>query len=105
VAPEEEAADGGPGAAHAGEDGEPAFRLSFLLAIPASFGGAVLVGLQGGLPAVSPLTAVAAVASSAVVGYVTIDALLRVVDRVAFWLVCLVLGALAVLGGALIVLL
>jgi undecaprenyl-diphosphatase len=36
---------------------------------------------------------------AAVVGYLTIDALLRVVSRVAFWAVCLGLGGLAVVGG------
>jgi undecaprenyl-diphosphatase len=75
-------------------------RLSFLLSIPASLGAAILVVLTGGgLPGISPLAALVALATSAVVGYVTIDALMRVVERVAFWLVCLGLGGLAVVGG------
>jgi undecaprenyl-diphosphatase len=41
---------------------------------------------------------------SAIVGYATIDALLRVVERVAFWAVCVGLGGLAVVGGVVIVL-
>lgn len=87
-----------------GHQGPRAFRLSFLLSIPASFGGGALVAYQGGLPAVSPGAAVAAVAASAVVGYATIDALLRVVERVPFWIVCTGLGLLAVAGGAVILL-
>lgn len=43
-----------------------------------------------------------ALATSAVVGYLTIDALMRVVERVAFWGVCVGLGSLAVLGGVLV---
>lgn len=87
-----------------GHEGPRAFRLSFLLAIPASFGAAVLVAYQGGLPPLAPGAVVAAVAASVVVGYATIDALLRVVERVAFWIVCIALGLLAVAGGALVLL-
>ena len=36
---------------------------------------------------------------SAVVGYLTIDALVRVVERVPFAPVCFTLGALAIVGG------
>jgi undecaprenyl-diphosphatase len=84
-----------------GHDGPSAFRLSFLLSIPAAAGAGVLVVLDtGGLPAVEPGSAVVALAASAVVGYLTIDALMRVVERVSFWAVCVGLGSLAVLGGA-----
>jgi undecaprenyl-diphosphatase len=83
-----------------GYDGPTSLRLSFLLSIPASSGAAVLVVVTGGgLPGISPLAAVVALATSAIVGYLTIDLLMRVVDRVPFWLVCVGLGGLAVLGG------
>jgi undecaprenyl-diphosphatase len=84
-------------------DPPAAFRLSFLLSIPASLGAAALtlVG-AGGLPGIAPDAAVAALAVSAVVGYLTIDAIMRIVERVAFWLVCFALGALALAGGALL---
>ena len=83
-----------------GYTGPASLRLSFLLSIPASLGAAILVVVTGGgLPGISPLAAVVALATSAVVGYVTIDALMRFVERVPFWLVCLGLGALAVVGG------
>ena len=86
-----------------GYDPEASFRLSFLLSIPAALGAGLLV-LADGVPTLSPTAALVAVAVSALVGYLTIDALLRVVARVAFWLVCLGLGGLAVVGGLVTVL-
>lgn len=80
---------------------EAAFRLSFLLSIPAAVGAGLLVVLDTGVSGVEPLAAALALGTSAVVGYATIDGLLRVVQRIAFWLVCLVLGGLAVVGGLL----
>lgn len=83
-----------------------AFRLSFLLSIPASIGGAVLTVVgAGGLPGISPAAAVLALIVSALVGYLTIDVLMRVVERVPFWLVCFGLGGLALLGGVLTIVL
>ncbi|MFC7047250.1 undecaprenyl-diphosphate phosphatase [Halobacteriaceae archaeon GCM10025711] len=88
-----------------GHDGPDSFRLSFLLSIPAAFGAGLLVVLDaGGLPSVGLQAAVVALAASAVVGYLTIDALMRVVHRVAFWGVCVGLGLLAMVGGFLLVL-
>ncbi|MFC7058362.1 undecaprenyl-diphosphate phosphatase [Halovenus salina] len=83
-------------------DPPEAFRLSFLLSIPAALGAAVLtlVG-AGGLPGISPTAAAAALAVSALVGYLAIDAIMRVVDRVPFWTVCFGLGGVAILGGVL----
>lgn len=78
-----------------------AFRLSFLLSIPASIGGATLTVLGvGGLPGISPTAALVALALSALVGYLSIDVLMRVVERVPFWLVCFGLGGIALVGGA-----
>jgi len=85
-----------------GHDGPQAFRLSFLLAIPASVGGGLLGYLDTGV-GVTPLAAAVALGAAATVGYATIGALLRVVDELPFWAVCLALGGLAVLGGALAV--
>lgn len=80
-------------------DPPAAFRLSFLLSIPASLGAAALtlVG-AGGLPDISLAAAAIALSVSAAVGYLTIDALMRVVDRIPFWMVCLGLGGFAVVG-------
>ncbi|WP_266081635.1 undecaprenyl-diphosphate phosphatase [Haladaptatus caseinilyticus] len=86
-----------------GYNGSDAFRLSFLLSIPAAAGAGVLVVLEtGGLPSVTPKAAVAALATSAVIGYLTIDILLRIVERVSFWAVCIGIGTMALLGGAFI---
>ena len=75
-----------------------AFRLSFLLSIPAALGAGALAVVDAGLPAPG-LPALLALGTSAAVGYATIGVLLRVVRRVAFWGVCVGLGTLAVLGG------
>jgi len=86
-----------------GYEGPASLRLSFLLAIPAGIGAAALVVVSGGgLPGISPLAAGVALASSAIVGYLTIDALMRFVERVPFWAVCVSLGMLAVVGGLLV---
>lgn len=84
-------------------DAPEAFRLSFLLAIPAGVGaGAITMASAGGVPGVSPAAAVVALVTSAVIGYVMIGSLLRIVERIAFWAVCCGLGALAIAGGILI---
>ena len=86
-------------------DPPAAFRLSFLLSIPASLGaGALTVAGAGGLPGISPTAALLALVVSAAVGYVAIEFTMRVVAWIPFWQVCLGLGGLAVLGGALAVL-
>ncbi|MFC7114572.1 undecaprenyl-diphosphate phosphatase [Natronoarchaeum sp. GCM10025703] len=80
-----------------------AFRLSFLLSIPASLSAAALtVAGAGGLPGISPTAAVLAMGSSAIVGYFTIDLLMRVVERLPFWLICFGLGGLAIVGGGIV---
>ncbi|MBP1923711.1 undecaprenyl-diphosphatase [Halorubrum alkaliphilum] len=84
-------------------DPPAAFRLSFILSIPASLGGAALTVLgAGGLPGISPTAAFVALGVSALVGYVTIDTLMRVVDRIPFWVVCFGLGGLAIVGGGVV---
>ncbi|KYH26800.1 undecaprenyl-diphosphatase [Halalkalicoccus paucihalophilus] len=83
-----------------GYEGPAAFRLSFLLSIPAGIGAGLLILADDGLPTTG-LEALVALAVSAVVGYAMIDAIMRVVNEVAFWFVCVVLGGLAVLGGGL----
>ncbi|WP_101296768.1 undecaprenyl-diphosphate phosphatase [Halegenticoccus soli] len=83
-----------------GHDGPASFRLSFLLSIPAAIGGGVVAVLDsGGLPELSLQAALVALATATVVGYVTIDALMRLVRRVPFWGVCVGLGSLAIIGG------
>lgn len=81
---------------------EQSFELSFLLAIPASVAAGVLVVLDTGtIPSVPVGPALGALLASAVVGYLTIDALVRIVRRTPFWLVCIVFGALVAGTGLL----
>jgi len=87
-----------------GHDGEASLRLSFLLSIPASLGAGLLVVLDAGVPAIAPGAAVVALAVSAVVGYLTVGALVALVRRVAFWGVCVGFGVLALVGGGLVTL-
>ena len=86
-----------------GHDGPTSFRLSFLLSIPAAVGGGLIAGFDTDLAGITPAGGVVALASAAFVGYLTIDALVRLVDRVPFWGVCLGLGGLAIVGGLLVI--
>ncbi|WP_435155119.1 undecaprenyl-diphosphate phosphatase [Haladaptatus sp. DFWS20] len=83
-------------------DGVSAFRLSFLLSIPVALGAGALSLLDAGIPAIALSSTLVAVLASAVIGYLSIDGLLRVVERVTFWGVCIGLGTVAVLGGLIV---
>lgn len=88
-----------------GHDGPSSFRLSFILSIPAAFGAGVLALLQGEAFArsIGPSEAIIALSAAAVVGYLTIDALMRIVERFSFWGICVALGGSMVLGALLLV--
>lgn len=87
-----------------GYDGPAAFRLSFLLSIPAGIGAtALVVADAGGFPDIGLAAGSIALAASVLVGYLTIDLLLGVVERIPFWAVCFGLGALAIAGGGLVI--
>ncbi|NKE36517.1 undecaprenyl-diphosphate phosphatase [Natronococcus sp. JC468] len=80
-----------------------AFRLSFLLSIPASLGAAALtMAGAGGLPGIGLGPALTAFVMSGLVGYLMIDTLMRVVDRIPFAAVCFGLGGLAIVGGGVV---
>ncbi|WP_245957297.1 undecaprenyl-diphosphate phosphatase [Haloplanus rubicundus] len=85
-----------------GYEGPTSFRLSFLLSIPAAIGGGLLAALDTGLAGITFVSGAVALLTAAVVGYLTIDVLMRVVHRVPFWGVCVGLGGLAVGGGLLL---
>jgi undecaprenyl-diphosphatase len=87
-----------------GHGGVASLRLSFLLSIPAALGAGVLVLATEGLPGIGHGATLLALATSAVVGYLTVGALVKLVSRVAFWGVCVGFGSLAVGGGALLLL-
>ena len=76
--------------------GEEAFRISFLMSIPASFAAAFGMMLVDGFTP-DPYAAIAALIA-AIVGYLAIDALLRLARRISFWKICIGLGALTVLA-------
>jgi undecaprenyl-diphosphatase len=84
-----------------GHEGTAAFRFSFLLSIPAAIGGGTIAYLDTGIEDVTAPAAAIALLTAFLVGYVTIDVLLNMVERVSFWVVCIGLGVLAVLGGVL----
>lgn len=83
-----------------GHEGETAFRLSFLLSIPAAVGAASLALVEAGA-GFAPSAAVALLVSAAV-GYATIGLLVDAVRRVPFWAVCVAIGSLAMAGGVLV---
>lgn len=76
-------------------DSEEAFRVSFLMSIPASFAAALgLMLVKGFRPdAYSGLATIVA----AIVGYLTIGRLLALAREMSFWKICVGLGALSVL--------
>jgi undecaprenyl-diphosphatase len=77
---------------------EEAFNLSFLMSIPASFAaGFGLILLDGFQVTVGALMAVVV---SAVVGYISIGALIGFAERTSFWKICVGLGSLALLAWA-----
>lgn len=76
--------------------GEEAFRISFLMSIPASFAAAFGMMMVDGFTPDSYAALSAVIAG--VVGYLAIDALLRVARRISFWKICVGLGALAVIA-------
>lgn len=86
-----------------GYEGHDAFRFSFVLSIPAAIGGGMLAAVDSGLQGFTPTAAVVAFITAAVVGYLSIDVLLRLVNRVSFSVVCSGLGCLAILGGIAVV--
>jgi len=83
-----------------GHEPNRAFRLSFLLAIPASVGGGLLAYVDTGI-GIGALAAAVALGAAAATGYATIGALLRTADRLPFWGVCVGLGALSLTGALL----
>jgi len=87
-----------------GYEGPTALRLSFVLSIPAALGAGLLVVLDEGVGTLSLSGAALALATSAVVGYLAVGALVGLVRRIAFWRVCVGFGALAVVGGGLLLL-
>ena len=79
-------------------DRKEALRLSFLMSIPVSLAAGIYAGISGGL--FTDGSALLAIGIAALVGLLTIKALLRLAERVNFAAFALILGA-TILAGAL----
>jgi undecaprenyl-diphosphatase len=75
-----------------GFDGEDAFRMSFLLSVPAVFIANIGVNLFSGFTYTVELVVASLVAM--VVGYLTIDAVIRIADRTGVAYLCFILSGL-----------
>ena len=80
-----------------GFTGKEAFRLSFLMSIPASFAAAAGLALTEGIPPIDAgiLTALAA---SFIAALLSIDLLLKLARRTRFWKLCIALGLIALVA-------
>lgn len=76
--------------------GEAAFRISFLMSIPAVFAAAAGLIVIEGLPVVSNEMLISLI-SSFVTALLSIDILLKAARRIKFWGLCIVLGIIALL--------
>ena len=74
---------------------ENAFRLSFLMSIPASFAAAFGLMLLKDF-SLDPFTAFSSLVA-AIIGYITIGGLLKVARAVSFWKICVALGVLTII--------
>ena len=76
--------------------GEAAFRISFLMSIPAVFAAAAGLIVIEGLPVVSNEMLISLI-SSFVTALLSIDILLKDARRIKFWGLCILLGIIALL--------
>lgn len=85
-------------------DAEEALRLSFLMSIPVTIAVVAYEIVSGGVDAFDPPVVASGVLASFVLGYVTIDGLMALAQRVRWDLFCIAIGALALVAGALLLL-
>jgi undecaprenyl-diphosphatase len=76
--------------------GEEAFRVSFLMSIPAVFAAALGLSIVEGAPPLG-LRILLAIAASFVTALISMDALLRLTRKLRFWSLCILMGALALI--------
>ena len=76
--------------------GEAAFRISFLMSIPAVFAAAAGLIFIDGLPTVNN-EILYALLSSFVTSLLTINILLKAAQRIKLWGLCIILGLIALL--------
>jgi undecaprenyl-diphosphatase len=79
-----------------GFSGAEAFRISFLMSIPASFAAVAGLVMIDGMPLLGTGTLISILASF-VSALLTIDLLLKLARRIRFWSLCVVLGLIALL--------
>lgn len=79
-----------------GFSGEEAFRISFLMSIPAVFAAALGLVIVEGMPTFE-ISMLLAVIASFVTAILTIDVLLKIAKRIRFWSLCIALGVLTLL--------
>ena len=79
-----------------GYSGEEAFRISFIMSVPAVFAAALGLTVVEGVPSFGSGALLSLVASF-LSAYLTIDVLLKLARRVKFWSLCIALGLLALL--------
>jgi undecaprenyl-diphosphatase len=75
---------------------DEAFKVSFIMSIPASFAAGLGLMLIDGFQVTTG--ALVAIVVSAVVGYMTIGALIGFAKKTSFWKICVGLGSLALLA-------
>ncbi len=80
-----------------GFPGKEAFRLSFLMSIPAVFAAAAGLAIVEGIPPVDGGILVA-LSASFISALVSIDLLIKLAQRTRFWKLCVVLGSIALLA-------
>jgi undecaprenyl pyrophosphate phosphatase UppP len=75
-----------------------AIRLSFIMSIPTVMGAEIILPLlkEGFSPGTSELIGIAV---AGLVGFFTIDFLLRLAAKINFWKVCTLLGLCAIILG------
>ncbi len=76
--------------------GEEAFRISFLMSIPAVFAAALGLSIVEGVPPLG-LGILLAIATSFVTALISMNALLSLARRIRFWSLCIILGAIALI--------
>ena len=79
-----------------GYSGEDAFRLSFIMSIPASFAAVLGLGLFEGAPSVDTNLLIA-IGASIFSSLFSINLLLKVAKKVQFWSLCILLGLIAII--------
>jgi undecaprenyl-diphosphatase len=80
-----------------GYSSKDALRLSFLMSIPAVIAAEIGMALLEGLPNIGMTDSLVGIISSFIVGLISIHILLKVAEKIKFWVFCVVIGIVALL--------